>query len=96
MEELRPVFADRLALSLINRQQITVADFDQKENGATLLKNDSRKIVLTAWQERKKDEILHPFLQEKMTLGLIPHIQTRLLARYLRGDHDTYPAFIWK
>lgn len=96
MEEFRPVFADRLALSLINRQQITLADFDQKENGATLLKDDSRKIVLTAWQERKQDEIMHPFLQEKMTVGLLPHIQARLLARYLRGDHDAYPAFIWK
>ncbi|MBK1829275.1 type I-C CRISPR-associated endonuclease Cas1 [Verrucomicrobiaceae bacterium R5-34] len=96
MEEFRPIFADRLVLSLINRQQITLDDFEQKENGATLLKEESRKKVLTAWQERKQAEILHPFLQEKMTLGLLPHIQARLLARHLRGDHDAYPAFIWK
>lgn len=96
MEEFRPILADRLALSLINRQQITIEDFEQKENGATFLKDDSRKIVLTAWQERKQDQILHPFLQEKMTLGLLPHIQARLLARHLRGDHDAYPAFLWK
>jgi len=96
IEEFRPVFADRLALSLINRQQITLNDFEQKENGATFLKDESRKVVLTAWQERKQDQITHPFLQEKMTLGLLPHIQARLLARHLRGDHDAYPAFIWK
>ncbi|MBT8037165.1 MAG: type I-C CRISPR-associated endonuclease Cas1c [Verrucomicrobiae bacterium] len=96
MEEFRPVLADRLALSLINRQQLGIQDFDQKENGATQLKDDSLKKVLTAWQERKQDEIVHPFLQEKMTMGLVPHIQARLLARHLRGDHDTYPAFIWK
>lgn len=96
MEELRPVLADRLVLSLINRQQITIEDFETKENGATLLKPDSRKIFLTAWQERKQDQLLHPFLQEKITLGLLPHIQARLLARHLRGDHDAYPAFIWK
>lgn len=96
IEEFRAIFADRLALSLINRQQITLNDFEQKENGATFLKDDSRKKVLTAWQERKQDQIIHPFLQEKMTLGIIPHIQARLLARHLRGDHDAYPAFIWK
>lgn len=96
MEEFRPILADRLALSLINRQQITVGDFETKDNGATLLKNDSRKKVLTAWQERKQSEILHPFLQEKITLGLLPHIQARLLARHLRGDHDAYPAYLHK
>lgn len=96
IEEFRPVLADRLALSLINRQQITTDDFEQKENGATLLKDDSRKKVLTAWQERKQDEITHPFLQEKMTIGLLPQIQARLLARHLRGDHDAYPAYLWK
>ena len=96
IEELRPVFADRLVLSLINRQQITLNDFEQKENGATFLREDSRKKVLTAWQERKQDQIIHPFLQEKITLGILPHLQARLLARHLRGDHDTYPAFLWK
>jgi CRISPR-associated protein Cas1 len=96
MEEFRPIFADRLVLSLINRKQITVKDFSIKENGAVLLKDDSRKKVLVAWQERKQETILHPFLQEKMTVGLLPHIQARLLARYLRGDHDAYPAFLAK
>lgn len=96
MEELRPFFADRFTLTLINRQQITLKDFDFKENGAVLLKDDSRKKVLIAWQERKQNEIQHPFLQEKITIGLLPQIQARLLARTLRGDHDAYPAFIWK
>ena len=96
MEELRPVFADRATLTLINRQQITEDDFDKKENGAVLLKDDSRKTVLQHWQERKQAEITHPFLQEKITLGLLPHIQARLLARHLRGDLDAYPAYLHK
>jgi CRISPR-associated protein Cas1 len=96
MEEFRPIFADRLVLSLINRKQITEKDFDRKENGAVLLKDDSRKKVLQAWQERKQEQILHPFLQEKMTIGLLPHIQARLLARYLRQDLDAYPAYLAK
>ncbi len=96
MEEFRPIFADRLVLSLLNRKQITAKDFVQKENGAILLKDDSRKTVLKAWQERKQETVLHPFLQEKMTVGLLPHIQARLLARYLRGDLDAYPAYLAK
>src|SRR5690606_2360999 len=81
MEELRPVLADRLALSLINRRQLTVKDFPARENGAISLNDDSRKTVLVAWQQRKQDELQHPFLGEKTTLGLIPHLQARLLAR---------------
>ncbi len=96
MEEFRPILADRLVLSLLNRKQITAKDFERKENGAVLLKEDSRKTVLQAWQERKQTPILHPFLQEKMTVGLVPHIQARLLARSLRGDLDAYPAFLAK
>jgi CRISPR-associated protein Cas1 len=96
MEELRPVLADRAALTLINRQQIRASDFDVKENGAVLLKDDSRKTVLQHWQERKQTEIVHPFLQEKITLGLLPHLQARLLARHLREDLDAYPAFLLK
>jgi CRISPR-associated protein Cas1 len=96
MEEFRSVLADRAALTLINRQQISAADFQTKENGAVLLRDDSRKIVLQHWQERKQTEILHPFLQEKITLGLLPHIQARLLARHLRGDLDAYPAYLSK
>ncbi|QIG80239.1 type I-C CRISPR-associated endonuclease Cas1c [Stakelama tenebrarum] len=96
MEELRPVLADRLALSLVNRRQIEAGDFKVDEGGAVSLKEEPRKRVLTAWQERKKDELRHPFLGETMPLGLVPHVQALLLARHLRGDIDGYPGFIWK
>jgi CRISPR-associated protein Cas1 len=96
MEEFRAFLADRTALSLFNRKQIDSTDFETKESGAILLKEDSRKKVLTAWQERKQDEIQHPFLDEKTTIGLLPHLQARLLARHLRGDLDAYPAFLAK
>ena len=96
IEEFRPVLADRLVLTMFNRKQITGSDFDYKENGAVILKEDALKRVLAAWQERKQEEIVHPFLDEKMTIGLLPFIQCRLLARYLRGDLDAYPAMIWK
>mgnify|MGYP006076189223 CR=1 FL=1 len=96
MEEFRAIFADRAALTLINRQQIQAKHFETKENGAVYLKEDARKIVLTHWQERKQTEIIHPLLEEKITLGLLPHLQARLLARHLRGDLDAYPAFLSK
>lgn len=95
MEELRPVFADRLALSLVNRQQVTAKGFIQKESGGVLMDDDTRKQILVAWQERKKETIQHPFLKEKIEFGLIPHVQALLLARYLRGDLDAYPPFFW-
>lgn len=95
MEELRPVFADRLALSLVNRKQITGNGFTQKESGGILMDDDTRKTVLTAWQERKKEEILHPYLKERIPFGLIPYVQAMLLARFLRGDLDAYPPFFW-
>jgi CRISPR-associated protein Cas1 len=95
MEELRPVFADRLALSLVNRKQITGKGFTQKESGGILMDDDTRKTVLSAWQERKKEEIVHPFLKERIPFGLIPHVQALLLARLLRGDLDAYPPFFW-
>lgn len=95
MEELRPVFADRLALSLINRKQVNAKGFTQKESGGILMDDDTRKAVLTAWQERKKEEILHPYLKERIPFGLIPHVQAMLLARFLRGDLDAYPPFFW-
>ena len=95
MEELRPVFADRLALSLVNRRQITADGFNRKESGGILMDDETRKKVIKAWQERKQDEIIHPFLKEKIPLGLIPHVQALLLARYLRGDLDAYPPFFW-
>jgi CRISP-associated protein Cas1 len=96
MEELRPVLADRLVLSLINRQQVKASDFAFKENGAVEMKDTTRKAVLVAYQERKQQELEHPFLGEKVTLGLVCHLQARLLARHLRGDLDAYPAFLWK
>lgn len=95
MEELRPVFADRLALSLINRKQITGAGFVTKESGGILMDEETRKAVLLAWQERKREEIIHPFLKERIPFGLIPYVQALLLARYLRGDLDAYPPFFW-
>jgi CRISPR-associated protein Cas1 len=95
MEELRPVFADRLALSLVNRKQITGKGFTQKESGGILMDDETRKAVLVAWQERKKEEIVHPYLKEKIPFGLLPHVQAMLLARYLRGDLDAYPPFFW-
>jgi CRISPR-associated protein Cas1 len=96
MEEFRPFFADRLVLSLINRKQLGAGDFERLDNGATLLTDVGRKSVLVAYQERKRDEILHPFLDEKITVGLLWFIQAQLLARHLRGDLDAYPPFIWK
>jgi CRISPR-associated protein Cas1 len=96
MEELRPFLADRLALSLINRRQVAADGFTTSESGAVLMNDPTRKAVLVAYQKRKQEEIVHPFLGEKVTIGLIIHLQARLLARYLRGDLDAYPAFIWK
>ncbi len=96
MEELRPVFADRLALSLVNRRQVKPSGFVEKEAGGILMDEDTRKTVLTAWQERKKQEITHPFLREKVPFGLVPYVQALLLARCLRGDLDTYPPFFWR
>lgn len=96
MEELRPVLADRLAVSLINRRQLTSKDFETREGGAVLLSEDGRKCVLTAWQERKKEERMHPFLEERIPLGLVPYVQAQMLARHLRGDLDAYPPWFWK
>jgi len=96
VEEFRPLLADRLALSLINRQQLNERDFRTLDNGAVLLKEDARKIVLTAYQDRKREELRHTFLEEKAPIGLFPAIQAQLLARHLRGDLDAYPPFLWK
>lgn len=96
MEELRPVMADRLALSLINRRQLRGGDFETRDGGAVLLSDAGRKTVLTAWQERKKEERKHPFLDEMAPLGLVPYLQAQLLARHLRGDLDAYPPWFWK
>lgn len=96
MEEMRPVLADRLALSLINRQQVRSDDFIVEEAGGVRLKDSARKDILIAWQERKRETVRHPFLGEPAPLGLFAHLQAQLLARHLRGDLDGYPAFIWK
>lgn len=96
MEELRAPFADRLALSLINLQQVRAAGFVQSETGGIEMDAATRKTVLTAYQKKKQEEILHPFLNEKTSVGLLPHLQAALLARRLRGDLDEYPPFFWK
>ena len=96
MEELRPVLADRLMLSLINRRQLRTRDFEASVSGAVTIRNGARKSVLVAYQDRKKDEIVHPFLKEKTTLGLVPFVQASLLARHLRGELDAYPPFLWR
>lgn len=96
MEELRPVLADRLALSLVNRRQLDADDFTVEEAGGVRLTDAARKRALVAWQERKRDELRHPFLDQAMPLGLLAHAQAQLMARHLRGDLDGYPAFIWR
>ena len=95
MEELRAPLADRLALSLVNRRQLRAADFRRMESGAVLLTDEARRTVLAAWQERKREERRHPFLQEKAPFGLVPYLQAQLLARHLRGDVDAYPPWFW-
>ncbi|MEZ5716847.1 MAG: type I-C CRISPR-associated endonuclease Cas1c [Paracoccaceae bacterium] len=95
MEELRAPLADRLALSLLNRRQLRAGDFRRMESGAVLLSDDARRSVLTAWQERKRDERRHAFLGEKAPMGLVPFLQAQLLARHLRGDIDDYPPWFW-
>ncbi|MFV0383208.1 type I-C CRISPR-associated endonuclease Cas1c [Paracoccus sp. (in: a-proteobacteria)] len=95
MEELRAPLADRLALSLVNRRQLRAADFRRMDGGAVLLTDEARRTVLTAWQERKKQERQHPFLQEKAPFGLVPYLQAQMLARHLRGDLDAYPPWFW-
>ena len=96
MEELRGIMADRFVLTLINKRIIKSSNFIQKENGAVVLDDIGRKLFLNAWQERKQDVIKHPFLNEKIEWGMVPHAQAMLLARYLRGDLDEYPPFLWK
>jgi CRISPR-associated protein Cas1 len=96
MEELRGVFADRFVLSLINKKIVNQKGFTQKENGAVIMNDETRKKVLVAWQEKKQEKIQHPYLNEKIPWGLVPHVQALLLARYIRGDLDEYPPFFWK
>lgn len=94
MEEFRAVFADRLALSLVNLKQVSERDFKVTESGAVTMSDDARKTVLAAWQKKKQEEVVHPFLNERMAAGLLPHYQALLLARHLRGDLDAYPPYL--
>ena len=96
MEELRAIYADRFVIMLINNRIIKPVDFDEKENGVTLLNDKGRKIFFKEWQDKKREAMVHPFLEEKITWGLIPYVQALLLARTIRGDLDEYPAFLWK
>lgn len=96
MEELRPVLVDRFVLTLINNRQIRIEHFITTESGAVEFTDEGRKKFLTAWQERKKETLTHPYLSEKIYWGLVPQIQALLLAKYLREDIDGYPPFLWK
>ena len=96
MEEFRSFLADRLALSLINLGQVKDKGFNKSDTGAVLMSDDTRKEVIVTYQKRKQDEILHPFIGEKVAIGILFHVQALLLARYLRGDLDGYPPFIWR
>lgn len=95
MEELRSPLCDRLTLTLINRKQLQKNDFEDNITSVRLTE-DAKKTILVEWQKRKNEEITHPYLNEKIPIGLIPHIQAQLLARFLRGDLDEYPPFYWK
>lgn len=94
MEEFRAFLADRLAITLMNRKQVTKDHFEPRPGGAVYLNEKGRREVVTAWQKRKQEETTHPLLTEKAPVGLLPHIQARLLARQLRGDLETYVPFI--
>ena len=96
MEELRSVYADRFVVSLINKKIVNEKGFTKQENGAVIMDDSTRKIILQYWQNKKQEEIRHPFLQEKLEWGLVPYVQAMLLARFIRGDLDGYPPFMWK
>jgi CRISPR-associated protein Cas1 len=96
LEEFRASWADRFVLTLINRKQVQISDFVTEASGAVRLTEDARKMLLTAYQERKQDEIVHPYLQEQVPIGLLPHCQSLLLARHLRGDTEYYPSYMVK
>ena len=96
IEEFRSVYCDRFVLTLINKRYIQPEHFDLREDGAVLLTEQGRKIFLEHWQKRKYEELRHPFLNEKLEWGMLPYVQALLLARYIRGDLDAYPPFLWK
>lgn len=96
LEELRSPLVDRFVLSLINRKVVNSKDFSEESNGAILMNDDARRTIVAKWQERKKETLVHPFLEEKIPWGLVPFVQALLYARFLRGDLDAYPPFMWK
>ena len=96
MEELRPVMADRFVITLINKRIINGDGFIVRENGSVEMTDETRKTILTQWQNRRREKISHPFLEEKIEWGLVPHAQALLLARTIRNDLDAYPPFMWK
>ncbi|MGI6742120.1 MAG: type I-C CRISPR-associated endonuclease Cas1c [Eubacteriales bacterium] len=96
IEELRPCVADRFVLTMINSRKIKFADFIKQDSGAVLLTDEGRKTFLSSWQNKKREQITHPYLNEKTEWGMVPYVQALLLARYLRGDLDGYPPFLWK
>lgn len=96
MEELRPIMADRFVITLINKRMIGPEGFIRKEDGAVIMEEETRKQFLASWQTKKAEAIRHPFLDEKIEWGMVPYVQALLLARFLRGDLDEYPPFLWK
>lgn len=96
MEELRPSMADRFVLTMINNRMMAPGDFEKSESGAVRMRDEARRKFLKAWQEKKQEVITHPYLEEKIPWGLVPYVQSLLLARCLRGDLDAYPPFLWK
>jgi CRISPR-associated protein Cas1 len=96
MEELRSVLADRLVLTLINRRQVQGSGFSEQDGGGISMDDGTRKQVIAAWQNRKQEEIEHPYLKERIPLGLVPYVQALLMARHVRGGLDAYPAFFWR
>ncbi len=94
MEEFRSILVDRFVLSLINRRQVSPGGFETTGSGAVSMDDETRKTILVNWQKRKQEELNHPFLNEKVSIGLLPHIQARLMSRYIRGDLDGYPPFL--
>ena len=96
MEEFRTGFADRLVLTLLNRQQLQTGDFDRRPGGAVLLNEQGRKTLLTAYGRRCQEEIHHPLFKESVAVGLLPHIQARILASHVRGDVDEYVGYTWR
>ena len=96
VEEFRAPLCDRFVITMINKRIISPSDFEKREDGAVLLTENGRRTFISAGQKRKNDELRHPFLDEKLEWGMLPYSQALLLARYIRGDVDSYPPFMWK